>query len=209
MEGVIAFLGELPLPLVYIVLGVGAAVENIVPALPADSVILAGGFAAGAGVAHATGVFLVVCTFNIGGALGVYALGRRHGQRFFRTGPGRRLLTHDELVRLERFYERWGVAAIFAGRFLPGFRAAVPVFAGVARVGWFRTVLPITAASAIWYGALVGVGHAAGANREAVVDAVSTANRGLLGASAALALLVSLWWWRRRRSARRHGSGGR
>ena len=207
MDGAIAFLSDLPPPLLYLILGVGAAIENVIPALPADSVILAGGFAAGAGVVHVAAVFLVVSGFNVAGALAVYALGRRYGQRFFRAGPGRHVLKSDEMARLERFYQRWGVAAIFAGRFLPGFRAAVPLFAGVAGVGWFRTVPPLAVASAIWYGALVGMGHAAGANREALVGALSTANRGLLAASAALALLVAGFWWRSRRRSARRGAG--
>lgn len=204
MDGILTFLSELPAPLVYVVLGTGAALENIVPVIPADTFIVIGGFVAGLGAVHAVPAFLFVWGFNVVGAMAVYAAGRRYGPRFFSKGPGRHLLAEEQLGRLEAFYARWGVAAIFAGRFLPGFRALVPVFAGVAGLGPFRVLPPVAVASAIWYGVLVRVGYLAGDNLEAVVAAMERTNRGLLAASVVLAAVILGLWWR----ARRGGGGG-
>ena len=198
MEQILAFLSDLPPLLLYVVLGLGAAIENVLPIVPADTVIVTGGFIAGLGVAGVIPVFLAVWGFNVAGALAVYAVGRRYGPEFFATGRGRHLLAERQMRRLEAFYARWGVAAIFAGRFLPGFRALVPVFAGVAGLGWSRVVPPLVVASAIWYGALVSVGHVAGENAEVVVE---KASRGLLAVSAALAIVLLAVWWRARRRA--------
>ena len=199
MEQTLAFLSDLPPYLLYLVLGVGAAVENVLPVVPADTIIVMGGFIAGLGSGGVIPVFLVVWGFNVAGALAVYTVGRRYGPEFFATGRGRHLLAEGQMRRLEAFYARWGVAAIFAGRFLPGFRALVPVFAGVAGVGASRVVPPLAVASAIWYGLLVRLGHLAGSNAEAVL---AKANRGLFAVSAALAIvLVAVWWRARRRSA--------
>ena len=198
MEQTLAFLSDLPPYLLYLVLGVGAAVENVLPVVPADTIIVTGGFIAGLGTGGVIPVFLVVWGFNVAGALAVYAVGRRYGPEFFATGRGRHLLAERQMRRLEAFYARWGVTAIFAGRFLPGFRALVPVFAGVAGVPASRVVPPLAVASAIWYGVLVSLGHLAGGNAEAVL---ASANRGLLAISAALAIvLVAVWWRARRRS---------
>ena len=203
MDEALALLTELPPPVVYAVLAAGAVVENIVPVIPADTFIVAGGFVAGFGTLSVGGVFAVVWFFNVAGAVAVYALGRRYGRDFFRTGRGRGLIPDGQWDRLEAFYDRWGVAAIFAGRFLPGFRALVPVFAGVAGLGWLRVVPPVAIASAIWYGVLVRLGFLAGDNLEAVADAVVRTQRGLLAVSVVLALvLVGLWWRARRRNAR-------
>ncbi len=208
MDQTLAFLSDLPPLLLYVVLGVGAAVENVLPVVPADTVIVTGGFVAGLGAKGAISVFLAVWGFNVAGALAVYAVGRRHGPKFFATGRGRHLLAERQMRRLEDFYARWGVAAIFAGRFLPGFRALVPVFAGVAGLGWGRVAPPLAVASAIWYGTLVRVGHFAGDNLDAVKETMSRANRGLVATSAALAIvLAALWWWARRRAAGGGGTG--
>ena len=204
MDGILTFLSELPAPLVYIVLGAGAAIENVFPVIPADTVIVIGGFVAGLGAVHAVPAFLSVWGLYVGGAMAVYAVGRRYGPRFFSEGPGRHLLAEDQMSRLEAFYARWGVAAIFAGRFLPGFRALVPVFAGVAGLGSYRVLPPVAVASAIWYGVLVRVGYLAGDNLEAVVAALERTNRGLLAASVVLAALILGLWWR----ARRRGGAG-
>lgn len=206
MEGILHFLSDLPSPLVYAVLGTGAALENIVPVIPADTFIVTGGFVAGLGAVHPAPAFLFVWGFNVAGALAVYAVGRRHGPRFFSEGPGRHLLAAEQMDRLEAFYARWGVAAIFAGRFLPGFRALVPVFAGVAGLGTSRVLPPLVVASAIWYGMLVRIGYLAGDNLEAVMDAIDRANRGLLVTSLMLAALIAGLWWRARR--RRASRGG-
>lgn len=201
MEEALALLTDLPPLAVYVVLALGAAVENIVPAIPADTFILVGGFIAGLGTLNGGGAFIVVWSFNVAGALGVYLLGRRYGRGFFRTGRGRRLIPDHQWDRLEAFYRRWGVAAIFAGRFLPGFRALVPVFAGAAGLGTVKVVPPLLVASAIWYGILVRLGYMAGDNLDAVVATVAQTQRVLLVVSIALAALVAWLWLRGRRSS--------
>lgn len=198
MESALDLLAGLPPVLIYVVLAAGAVVENILPVVPADTFILAGGFVAGLGVVQPVPVFLVVWAFNVGAAVGVYALGRRYGREFFRSGAGRRLVSDRRMRRMEAFYRRWGVAAIFLARFLPGFRALVPVFAGVADLGAFRVVAPLLAASAIWYGGLVRLGYLAGDNIDAVVDAFARTNQWLLGASVAIGVLLAALWWRGR-----------
>ena len=198
MEAALDLLTGLPPALIYVVLAGGAVVENILPVVPADTFILLGGFVAGLGIVEPVPVFLVVWVFNVGAATGVYALGRRYGREFFLSGRGRRLMSGRRMRRMEGFYGRWGIAAIFLARFLPGFRALVPVFAGVADLGAVRVVVPLFAASAIWYGGLVRLGYLAGDNIGAVADSLARTNRWLLGASVGIALLLVAIWWRRR-----------
>ena len=207
MDGAVDLLTGLPPSLVYPVLAVGAVVENILPVVPADTFIVVGGFIAGLGRVGVTTVFLTVWLFNVGGAVAVYLLGLRYGRAFFHTGAGRRLVSRGGIRRMEAFYRRRGIAAIFVARFLPGFRALVPVFAGVAGLGALRVVPPLLAASAIWYGALVRVGYLAGDNLEAVMDALARTNRWLLATSAVLAIVLLAAWRRYGRQERRSPRG--
>lgn len=208
MEEALAYLTGLPSLLVYALLGAGAAVENVLPVVPADTFIVAGGFLAGLGTVDPAAAFGVVWAFNVGAATAVYGAGRRWGPGFFRRGWGRRLLAEDQLARLASFYERWGVGAVFAARFLPGYRALVPVFAGVTGQPPGRVVAPLLAASAIWYGGLVGAGYMAGNNLDAVATAVRNMNAGLLAVAVALAVPLAVAWRRtRRRPPRGTGRG--
>ena len=53
-------------------------------------------------------------------------------------------------------------------RFLPGLRAAVPPFAGVAGFPAMKSLVPAALASAIWYAFLATAGYQLAANWEAV-----------------------------------------
>ncbi|MCY4571218.1 MAG: hypothetical protein OXF01_00340, partial [Gemmatimonadetes bacterium] len=132
MDEALALLTELPPPVVYAVLAAGAVVENIVPAIPADTFIVVGGFVAGLGTLSVGGVFAVVWFFNVAGAVAVYALGRRYGREFFRTGRGRKLIPDGQWDRLEAVYRRGGGGGVFAGRVFPRVRALVAGLAGGA-----------------------------------------------------------------------------
>lgn len=195
---VLQWIAGVPAPLMYLMLGFAAALENVLPPIPADTVVLFGGFLAGRGTARVDLVFFAVWLCNVAGALLVYGVGRRHGKEFFTGRWGRMLLKPNQLASLDRFYRRYGFAVIFFSRFLPMFRAVVPIFAGVAGIGVWKTALPLAIASGIWYGALVYLGTIAGENWEQILGMVNRSGRwlGLLALIAAGAVAV---WWRRSR----------
>ena len=199
MENLLAFLSDLGPGLVLVVLGAGAAVENVFPPIPADTVVLLGGFVAGTGRADPWTVFLVVWSANVGSALAVYWAGRRYGRSFFSRGLGHRVLNQEQLARMREFYRRWGLPAIFFSRFLPGLRAVVPAFAGVSHQPFVPVAVPVAAASAIWYGALVWLGATAGRNLDRIVSWLSGANRALLAVAVLIFAGLAFWWYRSRR----------
>lgn len=198
IERLIDWLAAAPSWAVVLTLSIAAGLENLIPPIPADVVVLFGGVVAGQGAANPWVVFLFVWLANVGTALVVYFLGRRFGAGFF-SGPwGSMILRADQLRQLGAFYNRYGVRVIFVSRFLPMFRAVVPVFAGVSGVSFWRTALPMAAASGIWYGLLVYLGTAAGRNWRQVADSLSSAGRWLWVAALVLGALVGWWWWRSR-----------
>jgi membrane protein DedA with SNARE-associated domain len=196
---VLAFLGRLPAALIYAVLGVGAALENLVPPVPADTFVLLGGFLAARGRADVWLVWAVTWSFNVGSALLVYWIGHRHGRTFFEHGLGRHVLNEHQLERMQHFYRRFGPFAIFLTRFLPGLRAVVPAFAGVSHQRFLPVAIPVAAASALWYGAVVWLGATAGRNLEAILRTLEETNLVLLGVAALLGGGVAWWWVRTRR----------
>jgi membrane protein DedA with SNARE-associated domain len=189
----------LPEPLIYVVIGVFAGLENIIPPVPADVIALAGGFLAGRGVASPWIAFLVVWLANVGTALVTYRLGWRYGPGFFAGPMGRLILQPGQLTQLAGFYARHGAKVIFVSRFLPGFRAVVPVFAGTSRLPFLRTALPIALASGIWYGFVVFVGATAGEHWEEIRGAVDRYGTWMAIAAIPAVAAVAWWWWRSRR----------
>ena len=198
LNAILSFLGSQGPLLLYLLLGLGSAVENLFPPIPADTFVLLGAFLAAGGRANAWTVFFVTWSANTTAALLVYWMGYRFGRPFFQTGLGRFLLNHNQLRRLGTFYQRWGLPAIFFARFLPGLRAMVPVFAGVTHQRFSVVAFPVLVASGIWYGGLVWLGATAGRNLHVVGDWVAGANRLLLGLALLVAGGVLLWWFRTR-----------
>ncbi len=208
MAEVLAWMNGLPHPLVYVALAAGAAIENIVPAIPADTFVALGGLLAGAGDLQARWVALGTWSANVAGAWVVYRLSWAHGAPFFRAGWGRYLVRPHQMRRVETFYERWGTPAIFVSRFLPGVRAAVPVFAGATHQPWPRFVIPLALASGIWYGGLVQLGLLLGHNLDRLGSVLSGVNR-TLAVVAVVVLLVLVVWWLRTRHPEASDADGR
>jgi membrane-associated protein len=188
----------LPAVLAYGALGLGAALENIVPAVPADTFVVLGGFLSERSGLNVVWVFLATWSANVGGALAMYWLGHRHGRIFFEYGWGRRLLNPTQMGRLQRFFEQRGVLAIFLARFLPGIRSFVPVFAGMSHLLPQHAVLPLAGASAVWYGGLVWLGAFAGRNLEQVLSLLGQVNAWLLAGALAVCVWLLAWWVRTR-----------
>jgi membrane protein DedA with SNARE-associated domain len=192
-------LASLPLVPTYLVLMLLSALENVFPPVPADTAVALGAFLARRGEISVVPMAALCWLSNVASAAGTYVFARRHGKAFFREGWGRRILTPRTLAALEEAYRRWGVLGIFASRFLPGLRAAVTPFAGIAGLGAARALVPAAVASAIWYAFLAAAGYTLAQNWSAVKQLVADTNRVLAIVAIALTLLVGFWIWRRAR----------
>lgn len=192
---------QLPTLVIYVVIGAGAGTENIIPPIPADTFVLLGAFLSSMGRANVWTVFLVTWLCNIGSATFVYVVARAYGRKFFDMPIGHWLIHPRQMKQIDGFYKKWGTPAIFLSRFLPAFRAMVPVFAGVTHVSFPRVFVPLAAASAIWYGFLVYLGAMAGKNWDAIMKFFSGASTVLLIIAAVLITAFGVWWWRSRQHA--------
>lgn len=196
------WLAGLPTFATYLILMLLSAVENVFPPVPADTAVALGAFLAQRGEVSAMLLGVLCWAANTSSCAATYFLGRVYGAPFFSTGWRRKILPPEAMAALHEAYERHGVLGIFLSRFLPGVRAAVPPFAGVAGMPPVKALVPAAAASAIWYALLVFAGSALGLSWDAVKRLVEDANRLLSLAAATAAVLAALWLWRRIRRPR-------
>lgn len=184
---------------IYAVVALLAAVENIFPPIPADTAVAIGAFVSGTGRVSTVGIFLVTWAANVTGAAGMYVFARHVGKPFLKSRLGERLVKPASLARLERLYKSYGTWGIFFSRFVPGVRAVVPPFAGLAGLSAARALIPMAAASAIWYGALTFLvaRFVTEIHQVArVMDRLSTG--GLIASGAFVVLVVAFLVWKRR-----------
>ena len=194
------WISRLPTVGVYAILMLLSALENIFPPVPADIAVVLGAFLAQRGITSAVLLGVLCWLSNTVSSAGMYFYARRHGRRFFESGWRQKLMPPAAIRALEDAYARHGVWGIFVSRFLPGVRAAVTPFAGIAGMGPARALVPAAIASAIWYAALVMVGGVVGQNWERAKTLLNDANRalGVIGLVATLA--IGYWLWRRSRA---------
>ena len=93
------------------------------------------------------------------GATNLFLLSRKYGRRLAESSYAEYAhLSHDRLVRAEKWFGRYGVLAIIFGRHIPGFRIPITVAAGVFNVP-YRVFAPSVAVStAIWAGVVLIIG---------------------------------------------------
>jgi membrane protein DedA with SNARE-associated domain len=200
VEAFLDRLASMPVPALYAALAVVAALENVFPPVPADTVVAFGSFLAARGQGTALGVFLTTWAGNVGGAMLIYALGRRYGAEPLE----RRLLGEraaEAEARLRALYGKYGLMALFLSRFLPGVRAIVPPLAGALRVPAIRAGMAMGAASAVWYGAISYLAFRIGADWDRLSGTVTRYGRAAAIAGALLALAaIGTWFLVRKRA---------
>ena len=198
-ESFLQWVAQLPGGAVYAVLVALSALENIFPPVPADIAVVLGAFLGRQGIVSAPLLGLLCWLGNTASSAGMYFYGRSHGRRFFTTGWRRKLMPPEAIVALEKAYARHGVYGIFISRFLPGVRAAVTPFAGVAGMRPARALIPSASASAIWYAFLVTAGSALAQSWPRAQALLADANRALAIVAGLVIAIAFFFWWRARR----------
>ncbi len=98
--------------------------------LPGDSVLFTAGFLASQGI-FSLPILLVTCFIAavLGDSVG-YTFGRRVGKRLFHREDS--VLFHKKnVVKAQRFYEKYGAKTIVIARFMPVVRTFAPIVAGI------------------------------------------------------------------------------
>ena len=198
MDGIFAWLSSVPTAVLYAVLAVVSAIENVFPPIPADTVVAFGSFLAARGHGTAVGAFLATFAGNLAGAMAMYAVGRRYGAETLE----RRMASRASASRLEWFYGRYGLAGLFVSRFLPGVRAIVPPFAGALRLPPARVAVVIGGASAIWYGVITVLAFRIGSDWETLSAHVGSWSRAMVVVAAVVVVLAAVTWMASRRLRR-------
>ena len=199
LKAILDWLASLPPLTLYITLGASAAIENVFPPFPADTVVAFGSFLAARGKGSMVGSFVATFTGNMIGATAMYVLGREYGpsilQRFVRGD------VEQTRARMKTLYGKYGYAALFLSRFIPGVRSIVPPFAGAAHIPTVPAILIMAVASAIWYGMITWLAFTAGANWEVFSTKLASVGRVVAIVAGAILLIVGTVHLARRRRA--------
>lgn len=128
--------------------------------LPGDTLLFTAGFLATENVfnvsVHVLILYLIAAAIA-GEAVG-YMFGEKVGHRIFKRQNS--LLFHpDNLVRAEKFYEKYGPVTIMLARFIPLVRTFVPIVAGAAKMDKKAFAIYNVLGAVLWVAPIVYTGY--------------------------------------------------
>lgn len=141
--------------------GVGIAIflENLFPPIPSEVVLPLAGFTVSQGELHFVSALVWSTLGSVVGASVLYWVGAAVGaERLRKIADWMWLTEPDDVDKALAFFDKYGTASIFFGRFVPGVRSLISIPAGVHRTGLLRFGLWTAAGSLIWNAALIGLG---------------------------------------------------
>ncbi len=134
-------------PITYLIIFGMAAIDVILPILPAEATVTAAAVLAGQGKLN---VVWVMVAAGLGAFVGdniAYWVGRAAGrplvERVLRGNT-------EQLDKVQEQFDKRGGMFIIIGRFVPGGRTAVAVGAGILHFSWIQFVLYDALAAVIW-----------------------------------------------------------
>jgi membrane protein DedA with SNARE-associated domain len=192
-----AELGQWPPALVYGALILSAVLENLIPPVPGDTVVVFSAYLVGRGVLGLWPAYLATCAGGLAGFMAMYYLGYTRGRAFF-LARGGRLFSAENLGKAEAWLARYGMALVVANRFLSGVRSVIALSAGMGRMDWRRVALWGLLSIALWNGLMFYAGMLVGQHWERMLDYLEKYNRVLTAALLACLLALAWRWWRRR-----------
>ena len=164
--------------------------------ISSEVVVPLGGALAGAGKLPFPGVVAAASLGNLVGSLVAFWLTKRYGERLL-LGPGRWVgINRGHVLLANRFFNRYGVLAVFLGRLLPVIRTYISFPAGLSEIRTGVFVAATLAGAIPWNLALAYAGFVLGRHYE---DIGRYLGRFTIPVALVVVLIVAIaYWWGRR-----------
>jgi membrane protein DedA with SNARE-associated domain len=170
----------------YLLIFVTVSLELLGIPFPAETILVTAGAAASAGRLNIGAVMLIAAIAAVLGATGGYWIGRIGGRRLLDRLVARGWPKQQQVLRVERFFERHGGKSLIGARFIPFVRVFAPWMAGAAHMPLRRFAVWNLAGGIIWVVLVSGAGFVFGKSVIAVANTV-----GLWGVAAVVALAAA------------------
>lgn len=161
-----------------------AYLENVIPPIPGDLVVVFAGVLASEGIIRVVPVFAGTTIASVIGFMSMYYVGnylRRNSGELGDQSSWFGKFLHPRHLRKARFWmNKWGQWVIFANRFLAGTRSVIALTAGYSGTKVTFTVINSFLSSLLWNGVLIFAGFVLHENWEAIGKYLSIYSRSIL-----------------------------
>ncbi len=139
---------------------IGMTLESACIPLPSEIIMTFSGFVVWQGNTNMTllGITLVGAVANLFGSLIAYYVGLIGGRPILEKYGKYILITHSNLERADKWFEKYGYEAVFISRMLPGIRTFISLPAGIAHMDIKKFIIYTFIGSLPWTFALGYIG---------------------------------------------------
>tara|TARA_R100001143_G_scaffold24569_1_gene25028 strand:- start:650 stop:1294 length:645 start_codon:yes stop_codon:yes gene_type:complete len=147
---------------IYIIFCLVAYLENVIPPVPGDVLIVFGGYLAAEQVVEFVPILMGTTVASVLGFMSMYAIGAHFGDQIAIQRKKFWMMRFFDIKyfdRAKRWMARWGQKVILANRFLAGTRSVISLTAGITKTKAYPTIVSATVSSLIWNTILIGLGY--------------------------------------------------
>lgn len=165
--------------------------------ISSEIVVPLGGALASQGKLNFILVVAVSSAGNLSGSLIAFYLTRRFGEMVILSRAGRWMgLSKGHLRLANRFFDRWGLWAVFLGRLLPIVRTYISFPAGLSKIGYGKFIIVTLLGAIPWNLGLAYAGFLLGQHYQEVATTLSPVAIPL--AILVVIILAVAWWYGRK-----------
>ncbi len=175
--------------------------ENLFPPIPSEIVLPLAGYEVFRGNLGFALTVLAATAGSLIGALILYAIGRFGGRPVIDRWGRVLRVTHADVDRAERWFDRWGDWVVLLSRMIPLVRSVVSIPAGILEMSVPRFILLTTIGSLLWNLLLIGAGYQLGSRWEDVAAVVGPFSDVMKVVAVVALVAAGVWLWRHRRPA--------
>jgi membrane protein DedA with SNARE-associated domain len=190
---------------IYVTVFAVAYLENVVPPIPGDMIVVFGGYLAGLGQVGLVPVILIATVAGTLGFMSMYAVGRTVGEAVL--DPDRmRWIPKQAAWKVRAWLQRYGYGVVAANRFLSGARSVISLMVGVARMPAGLVAAWAGLSALVWTGIIAYLGAVVGDNWAVVGEWLKRYGQVVtVVLLVAVVVYVGVRVWRRRSGSQRNG----
>lgn len=172
--------------------------ENVVPPIPGDLVIVFAGYLIGLGIIEFPQALIFSTVGSFLGFIHIYGLGRWLGDSIM-SEKRLTFLPKEKIKQVGAYFSQYGYSLIFANRFLAGTRAVISLFSGIAKLAIWKTSIAAIVSAVAWNALLLWLGNLLGENWRNVMDYLQSYSIVVSSIIAILVIFFGIRYYKRRK----------
>lgn len=161
--------------IVYFTLLLFIFLENILPVVPGDAVLIFSAYFAGRGALSPTLTFVLTVLGSIAGFTLAFTLSRHWGRDFFEQRKFS-FMPLRRMHKIDHYFHKFGDWSLMIGRLIPGSRLFLALIAGFSKISYPRAFTFTVVSILLWNGAIFFLGKRLGENWTAIKEGLSGYN---------------------------------